>query len=71
MQYLSAPVLYVGITQASLCDRLGADAAGKQSGLIRLGDKAAGRVHNRNFVAPRPQCPDHLYGRREGHVALR
>jgi len=26
MQYLSAPVLYVGITQASLCDRLGADA---------------------------------------------
>lgn len=26
MQYLAAPVLYVGITQASLCDRLGADA---------------------------------------------
>jgi MFS family permease len=25
-QYLAAPVLYVGITQASLCDRLGADA---------------------------------------------
>src|SRR4051812_37991489 len=25
MQYLAAPVLYVGITQASLCDRLGAD----------------------------------------------
>lgn len=24
-QYLAAPVLYVGITQASLCDRLGAD----------------------------------------------
>ena len=26
MQYLAAPVLYVGITQASLCDHLGADA---------------------------------------------
>src|SRR3954447_4224383 len=26
LHYLSAPVLYVGITQASLCDRLGADA---------------------------------------------
>lgn len=26
LQYLSAPVLYVGITQASLCDRLGANA---------------------------------------------
>ncbi|MDA1054770.1 MAG: hypothetical protein O3C40_30450 [Planctomycetota bacterium] len=26
LQYLSAPVLYVGITQASLCDHLGADA---------------------------------------------
>jgi MFS family permease len=26
MQYLAAPVLYVGITQASLCDKLGADA---------------------------------------------
>ena len=26
LQYLTAPVLYVGITQASLCDRLGADA---------------------------------------------
>src|SRR5690606_6237604 len=26
MQYLAAPVLYVGITQASLCDRLDADA---------------------------------------------
>ena len=26
MQYLAAPVLYVGITQAALCDRLGADA---------------------------------------------
>src|SRR2546423_1479874 len=26
MQSLAAPVLYVGITQASLCDRLGADA---------------------------------------------
>lgn len=26
MQYLAAPVLYVGITQASLCDRLEADA---------------------------------------------
>ena len=26
MQYLAAPVLYVGITQASLCNRLGADA---------------------------------------------
>ena len=26
LQYLSAPVLYVGITQASLCHRLGADA---------------------------------------------
>ena len=26
MQYLAAPVIYVGITQASLCDRLGADA---------------------------------------------
>lgn len=26
MQYLAAPVLYVGITQASLCDRLGASA---------------------------------------------
>ncbi len=26
MQYLAAPVLYVGITQASLCDYLGADA---------------------------------------------
>ncbi len=26
LQYLAAPVLYVGITQASLCDRLGADA---------------------------------------------
>src|SRR5947199_9924450 len=26
MQYLAAPVLYVGITHASLCDRLGADA---------------------------------------------
>mgnify|MGYP000222535342 CR=1 FL=1 len=26
MQYLAAPVLYVGITQASLCDSLGADA---------------------------------------------
>lgn len=25
MQYLSAPLLYVGITQSSLCDRLGAD----------------------------------------------
>ncbi len=25
-QYLAAPVLYVGITQAALCDRLGADA---------------------------------------------
>ena len=25
MQYLAAPVLYVGITQASLCNRLGAD----------------------------------------------
>ena len=25
MQYLAAPVLYVGITQASLCDKLGAD----------------------------------------------
>lgn len=25
LQYLAAPVLYVGITQASLCDRLGAD----------------------------------------------
>ena len=25
-QYLAAPVLYVGITQASLCDHLGADA---------------------------------------------
>lgn len=25
-QYLAAPILYVGITQASLCDRLGADA---------------------------------------------
>ena len=25
-QYLAAPVLYVGITQASLCDRLGANA---------------------------------------------
>lgn len=25
MQYLAAPVIYVGITQASLCDRLGAD----------------------------------------------
>src|SRR5436853_4913348 len=24
-QYLAAPVLYVGITQASLCDHLGAD----------------------------------------------
>ena len=27
MQYLAAPVLYVGITQASLCEKLGADAA--------------------------------------------
>lgn len=26
IQYLAAPVLYVGITQASLCDRLGGDA---------------------------------------------
>ena len=26
LQYLAAPVLYVGITQASLCDRLGANA---------------------------------------------
>ena len=26
MQYLAAPVLYVGITQASLCEKLGADA---------------------------------------------
>jgi hypothetical protein len=26
IQYLAAPVLYVGITQASLCDHLGADA---------------------------------------------
>jgi MFS family permease len=26
MQYLAAPVLYVGITQASLCNKLGADA---------------------------------------------
>lgn len=26
MQYFAAPVLYVGITQASLCNRLGADA---------------------------------------------
>jgi hypothetical protein len=26
LQYLAAPVLYVGITQASLCKRLGADA---------------------------------------------
>ena len=26
LQYLAAPVLYVGITQASLCERLGADA---------------------------------------------
>ena len=26
LQYLAAPVLYVGITQASLCDRLGASA---------------------------------------------
>lgn len=26
LQYLAAPVLYVGITQASLCDRLGTDA---------------------------------------------
>ncbi|MCA9117914.1 MAG: hypothetical protein KDA79_22740, partial [Planctomycetaceae bacterium] len=26
LQYFAAPVLYVGITQASLCDRLGADA---------------------------------------------
>lgn len=26
LQYLAAPVLYVGITQAALCDRLGADA---------------------------------------------
>ena len=26
LQYLAAPVLYVGITQASLCDSLGADA---------------------------------------------
>ncbi|MBX3440226.1 MAG: hypothetical protein KF861_22240, partial [Planctomycetaceae bacterium] len=26
LQYFAAPVLYVGVTQASLCDRLGADA---------------------------------------------
>ena len=26
LQYLAAPVMYVGITQASLCDKLGADA---------------------------------------------
>lgn len=26
LQYFAAPILYVGITQASLCDRLGADA---------------------------------------------
>src|SRR5262245_61093873 len=26
MQYLAAPVLYVGVTQASLCEHLGADA---------------------------------------------
>lgn len=26
LQYLAAPVMYVGITQASLCERLGADA---------------------------------------------
>lgn len=26
MQYLAAPVLYVGITQSALCDKLGADA---------------------------------------------
>ena len=26
MQYLAAPVLYVGITQASLCEKLGANA---------------------------------------------
>lgn len=26
LQYFAAPVLYIGVTQASLCDRLGADA---------------------------------------------
>jgi hypothetical protein len=41
MQYLAAPVLYVGITQAGLCDRLRAEAGGVRSEPI-----AGGRLDN-------------------------
>ena len=35
LQYLAAPVLYVGITQASLCDRLGADTPSSKMRTVR------------------------------------